>query len=207
MSAAGKVCTGFSLPYIAEYECNDGVISYSNGRKLARGVSVELSLDESDSDAFRADNQDAETEAGKFTSGTVNLTVDGLFADAEAQIQGLPTATDGWYDYDDRQNKPYLGIGYIARYQSEGVESFEPTILVKTSFNQIGKSHQTGEKTKNYQTQALSARILRGDDEYHTWKKIAEEDYATEAEAEAAIKEVFNISSSSGGGGASGGGG
>ena len=111
-------------------------------------------------------------------------------------IMGLPAAgeNDDFLTYDDDQVVPYVGVGYIARYQSEGVTTFCPTIIVKTQFNQLQSSHATSEEQKNYQTQTLSAAILRGDDAKHSWKKIAKEDYDTEAEAEAVIKEVFGIS-------------
>ena len=135
--------------------------------------------------------------AGTFTGGTLNLTVDGLFQEAEQMIMGLPapdTESD-WLDYDEDQEVPYVGVGYIARYQSEGVTTFCPTIIVKAQFNQLQNSHATSEEQKNYQTQALSAAILRGDDTKHKWKRVAKEDYATEAEAEAAIKTALNIAS------------
>ena len=197
MAAAGKVCTGFSLPYVAKYACNDGVISYSEGRKLARGVDVSIEPDSAEDNVFHADNVAAETDAGTFTGGTLNLTVDGLFQEAEQMIMGLPapdTESD-WLDYDEDQEVPYVGVGYIARYQSEGVTTFCPTIIVKAQFNQLQNSHATSEEQKNYQTQALSAAILRGDDTKHKWKRVAKEDYATEAEAEAAIKTALNIAS------------
>lgn len=195
MAAAGKVCTGFSLPYVAKYACNDGVISYTAGRKLARGVDVSIEPDSSEDGAFYADNVAAETDAGTFTGGTANVTVDGLFQDAEKLIMGLPAAGSGenWLTYDDNQVVPYMGFGYIARYQSEGVVTWCPTILLKVQFSQIQSSHATSEETKNYQTQALSASIMRADDADHSWKKVANEDYETEAEAEAAIKEFFGI--------------
>lgn len=197
MAAAGKVCTGFSLPYVAKYACADGVISYSSGRKLARGVDVSIEPDSAEDNVFHADNVAAETDAGTFTGGTLNLTVDGLFQEAEQMIMGLPTpdTESDWLDYDEEQEVPYVGVGFIARYQSEGVTTYCPTIIVKVQFNQLQSSHATSEEQKNYQTQALSAAILRGDDTKRKWKRVAKEDYATEAEAEAAIKTALNIAS------------
>ena len=116
MSVAGRVVTGYSKPKIADYACTAGVISYSNGMTLARGVSVEISVDEGDSNNFYADNQLAESDSGAFTSGTATLTVDGLKANAEKSIQGLPTADDdGFLNYnDDRRDIGHNAIRLIA---------------------------------------------------------------------------------------------
>ena len=38
--AAGYVTTGFSLPYVAKYAASGTTVTYSNGQKLARGVSA-----------------------------------------------------------------------------------------------------------------------------------------------------------------------
>ena len=43
--ANGRVCTGFSKPYVALYNEASGVITYSGGMILARGVSVEIEPD------------------------------------------------------------------------------------------------------------------------------------------------------------------
>lgn len=196
MSAAGRVVTGYSKPKIADYSCTGGVISYTNGMSLARGVDVDISPEESDADGFYADNQLAESDDGVFTSGTLGLTVDGLKPDAEKSIQGLPVADeDGFLNYNDKQKKNYKGFGYITRYQSDGEVTFVPTIVVKTKFNQIGRTAKTQEESKDYQTQPLTARIFRGDDADHTWLRVSETEYDTEAEAEAVIDEIFGITS------------
>ena len=92
MSAAGKVCIGFSKPYVAVYTNSGTTITYSDGRVLARGVDVSIEPETSDDNKFYADNTEAETDAGTFSGGTLSLTVDGLHQDAEALIMGLPAA-------------------------------------------------------------------------------------------------------------------
>ena len=37
MSAAGKVCTGFSKPYVAKYSNDGGAVTYSGVMQLAPG--------------------------------------------------------------------------------------------------------------------------------------------------------------------------
>ena len=183
MSAAGKVLTGFSLPYVAKYTTG----SYSNLQKLARGVDVTISPEASEDNKFYADNQEAENANGVLTGGTVDMTVDGLKTAAERFIMGLPTtASDGFTAYDDDQNIPYVGIGYIARYMSDGQETFVPTLIVKAKFNQIESNAATQEEEIDWQTQALSAQIYRGDDTKHTWKFVGS-DYSSESAAESAL--------------------
>lgn len=186
--AAGRVAIGFSKPYVADYVNNSGTISFANARVLARGVGVQIDPDTSDDNVFYADNQAAEADTGSFTGGSITLTVDGLFTDAARFLYGLaPEDASGWVAYDDRMAHGYKAIGYIGKYMSDAVISYVPTIIVKTSFNQPGEELNTQEDEIDWQTTELSGRILRGDDEYHTWRFITEEGYATEAEAEAAL--------------------
>lgn len=186
--ANGKVCTGFSKPWVAKYTASAGTITYSDAMPLARGVDVQISPNTNSDNNFYADNQLAESDAGTFTGGTLTLTVDGLFIAAERYLMGLPTAgEDGFTAYDDDQQVPDVGVGYIARYMSAGVTTFVPTVLVKTKFNQIESNAATQEDQIDWQTEQLTANIMRGEDAKHTWKYIGN-DYNTEEEAEAALK-------------------
>lgn len=193
MAAAGRVLTGFSLPYVAKYSESSGTISYSSGQLLARGVDVTISPDTSDSNIFYADNQAAENAGGLFTGGTVSLTVDGLLDAAEKLITGISTAdADGFLCYNDDVAPPYVGIGFIARYMSDGATSYVPYILPKCRFNFHEVNAATQEEGIDWQTQALEATIFRADDAKHTWKKMGGPQ-TTEASAEAKIKTAFSI--------------
>ena len=185
--AAGRVRTGFSLPVVAIYTNTDGVVSYSDTQQLARGVSVSLEVDTTDDNNFYADNVVAESDSGSFESGTVTLTVDGLFQAAEQLIMGLPKAdTDGFMAYNASQNKPYVGVGYLVRYRSGGVTTWVPTVLPKVMFADPGEEVETSEDTTNFQTQDLEGSIYRDDTDDANWKYIGAE-YATEATAYAAL--------------------
>lgn len=193
MSAAGKVCVGFSKPYVAVYANSGTTVSYSDGRVLARGVDVSIEPETSDDNKFYADNTEAETDAGTFSGGTLSLTVDGLHQDAESLIMGLPAADQsGWISYGDSQTVPFVGVGYIAKYMSGGEITYVPTVIPKVVFNQISNAHATSEDSLNFQTQALTAQIKRADDADRSWKYLGEPQ-TTEALAEAAIKTKFGI--------------
>lgn len=191
--ANGRVCTGFSKPWVAKYNADGGNISFSDARILARGVSVNVEAESSDDNNFYADNQLAESASGVFVGGTLTLTVDGLFTAAERFIMGLPEAgADGFVAYGDSQNTPYIAAGYIARFMSGGVTTYVPTVVVKTKFNVPSVDIATQEDEIDWQTQELTAAIMRGDDTNHTWKYIGS-DYNTEEEAEAALKAKLGV--------------
>lgn len=200
MATEGKVCTGFSLPYVAQYTNTEGAVTYSNGQKLARGVSVSVEPEVGDNNNFYANNIVAETVGGKFTGGTVTLTVDGLLQNAEKFILGLPTASTitvgtasvDIYKYGDEAVAPYVGIGFIARYMSDGATTYRPVVLRKARFNQPNEEHNTQEEDIDFQTQELEAVLMRDDTDNHDWKWVGA-DQATEADAENVIKAILNI--------------
>ena len=193
MAAAGKVLTGFSLPYVALYAESNGTITYSSGQKLARGVEMTITPESGgDDNIFYADNQSAESASGAFAGGTLSLTVDGLLDTAEKLVYGLPAASGDWYSYNDDQAVPYVGFGAIARYMSDGVTTYTAIVLPKVRFNALELSAATQEDEIDWQTQALEATIFRADDAKHTWRKLSEPQ-ATEAAAEALIKTMFSI--------------
>ena len=198
MSAAGKVCTGFSMPYVAKYSNVGSVVTYSGVMQLARGVSVSLSLDTTDDNVFHADNVSAEAAAAIFAGGTATLTVDGLLAAAEKFILGLPettkvTAGEEQVDvshYGDGMEIPYVGIGFIVRYQSGGVVTYAPVVLTKARFQQPGLDAATQEESIDWQTQELTAMLMRDDTTNHDWKLVGA-DQSTEAAAEEVLKAIL----------------
>ena len=194
--ANGQVTTGFSKPYVALYTCEEGVITYSNGQPLARGVEVNVEAESSEDNNFYADNQEAESDSGKFTGGTISLTVDGLLTAAERLIMGLPEAVGGWMDYDDEQQIPEVGIGFIRRVMSGGVTSYIPYILVRAVFSQLPVGAATQEEEIDWQTTELSATLKRGQDAKHRWKRVGE-NCETEDAAEAMIRAALGISTTS----------
>lgn len=200
MAVNGRVVTGFSCPMVGKYTATGSTITYSEQTVLARGVSVSFEVESSDENRFYADNQVAETAPGSFTSGTVTLTVDGLFSDAKKLIFGLPdpaassTPDAGFVKYGDSMDVPYIGLGYIVRYQSDGVVTYVPQFLPKVRFSITGGEYNTQEDEIDWQTQELTATIMRGDDENHTWFYDSATSYSTEAAAKAALASILGAS-------------
>lgn len=198
--ANGKVITGYSKPYVALYAANNGSPTYSGGIPLARGVDVSVEAETGDSVNFYADNVLAESVGGVFTGATITMTVDGLKDAARRLIMGLPEPTSltvgsntvDVFEYDDRQNIPYVGIGFIIRYMEQGVTTYQPVVFTKAAFSVDGIEAATQEEEVEFQTTELEASLLRDDSTNHIWKRIAA-DQTTEAAAEAVIRTMLNI--------------
>ena len=195
--ANGRVITGFSLPYVAEYGTTTGTqgveLDYSNGAILARGVSVSLSVDSADDNNFYADNVLAESAVGAFGGAELTLTVDGLFDASTKLILGLPSADgNGWTHYGDDMDTPYVGVGFIVRYMSAGVTSYVPVVLHKCKFKVPNTEANTQEDEIDWQTQELTAAVMRDDTSNHEWKVVGSA-VSTEAAAENLIKSYLSI--------------
>ena len=198
--ANGKVITGYSKPFVALYNNNEGTITYSSGMPLARGVDVSVEAETGDAVNFYADNVMAESVGGVFTGATITMTVDGLKDAARKLIMGLPNAetlTVGSesvdiYTYDDRQNIPNVGIGFVIRYMESGVTTYQPVVFTKASFSVDGLDAATQEEEIEFQTTELEASLMRDDSEHHAWRKIGA-DQTTEAAAVNVVKALLNI--------------
>lgn len=199
--AAGKVVTGFSKPYVAKYNNNKGTITYTEGRVLARGVEVSIEPDTPSDNNFSADNVTAETAPGIFTGGTCTLTVDGLLTASERFIMGIPepkpvnidgTKTVEVMDYGDNMTIPYMGVGFLVRYQSNGNVEYVPMILTKTRFHTTGTSAATQDGDIDWQTQELTTDLMRDDSPNRNWKRVAQ-GFETELEAEDVLKKLLGI--------------
>lgn len=196
--ANGKVCTGFSMPFVALYSASNGTVTYSGGIPLARGVSVSLDVEGSSDNDFYADNVLAETDTQSFSNGTVTLTVDGLKDAARKLITGVTTTKSVTVDsssvefevYDDAQVVPYVGVGFVARYMEAGVTTYVPYIINKVKFNPEGLEAETQGEDIDWQTAELEGDIMRDDSSAHAWKMIGA-DQTTEEAAVAAIQAIL----------------
>ena len=201
--ANGKVCTGFSMPWVATYAESQGTVTYSGGIPLARGVDVSISIESDSDNNFYADNVLAETDRQAFSSGTLTLTVDGLKDAARKLISGVSTVesvtvTTGTavsFDvYDDQASVPYVGVGFVVRYMEDGTTSYVPVIIRKCKFSDPEITAATQEENIDWQTQSLEATIMRDDTANHAWRMIGVAQ-TTEAAAYNAIKAVLKAGS------------
>lgn len=176
------VTTGFSEPYIAKYSNTGTTVSYSGGMKLGRGVSMSIEVESADDNNFYADDIVAETETGTMTSASATVTVDGMEPEVAAFALGLPAATQETigespvdvYDYDDRMNPPFLGLGVLQRVMLNGVQYWVPIVFTKVKMNNPSDEANTQEDQIDWQTQELEMTILRDDSANRRWKRVFE---------------------------------
>ena len=176
------VTTGFSEPYIAKYSNTGTTVSYSSGMKLGRGVSMSIEVESADDNIFYADDIVAETETGTMTSASATVTVDGMEPGVAAFALGLPDATNESigddtvevYDYDDRMNPPFLGLGVLRRVMLNGVQYWVPIVFTKVKMNIPSDEANTQEDQIDWQTQELEMTILRDDSANRRWKRVFE---------------------------------
>lgn len=198
--AAGRVITGFSHPVAALYNPPGGPGTYSDGRVIARGVSMSMDVTTAADNDFFADNAVAESESGIFTDGTLTLVLDGMHPEAERFVLGLEAPKE--VDVGGQKiklsgtgtaaNPPYVGVGMIIEYKSNGHNIYVPVYFPKGKFRQAGMSAQTRQGSINWQTQEMTVDLHRDDTADHHWKEVGE-DCATEAEAIAILNAVLNV--------------
>lgn len=187
-AASGRVATGFSKPYVAKYIASGTSVIYQGARRLARGVNVNVQPESSDDNNFYADNQAAESASGLFTGGTVELEVDGLFTSSYNYIMGIEDVAEGWTADGNKSEVPYVGIGFIVRWMSAGVTTYQPIVIAKCKFSVPEEERATQEDEIDWQTTTLSAAMMRDDTTEEAWRYRGA-DFATEAEAETALVE------------------
>lgn len=174
------VTIGFSEPYVAKYSFSGGNVTYSGGMKLGRGVNMTIEANIAEDNDFFADDVVAESETGAVTSLNGTMTIDGMEPEVAAFVLGLPEATQeeinkeqvDVYDYDDRMNAPYLGLGGLRMVQMKGVKYWEPWVLTKVKISIPNEEMKTKEDQIDWQTQEIPVPILRDDTDNRRWKRV-----------------------------------
>lgn len=195
------VTTGFRNIYVAKYSNTGSTVNYTGFQKLARARGFSLDVGTSDDNSYYADDTLAETESGaSFSSGTLELTVDGLTGEEEALLFGIETSSSTVQvsekpvtevRFGDSLNPPFMGVAGIKRYQLNGVVTYRPIVLPKVQFTLGTDEAETGEDTINWQDQTLKANIMRDDTAEHNWKRMPKDNFSTLADAIAYIEAIL----------------
>lgn len=185
------VITGFSRIHVAVYSNSDTTVTYTKVQELARARAMTLSIETAKENPFYANNMLVEVEPAMFTSGSADIEVDGLSPEEEGLILGLTAemvAEVEEYHFGDNVKPPYMGIGAVIRKKMNGADTYFPYVLPKARFNLPEVAAKTQEESIDWQSQKLTAVVMRDDTANHVWQIIPKAGYATEAEAVAWIK-------------------
>lgn len=196
---------GLSKPYYAKYSWDGSQIIYSGGGVLGKYTEVSIDIEDADDNILYADNGPAESDTS-FAGGTVTITTDDLSPDAMVEALGLSTTaitaegvtTTGaeWLEFNDDQNVPYLALAGIVKRKVRGAIKWQAFALPKIKFSNPSLAVTTQGETIEWQTQEMNAEILRADDTKHGWFRLSSY-LNSEAEAEAAIKQMLEIATAS----------
>ena len=192
---------GLSKPYYATYANASGTVSYSSGGVMGKATEANIEIETSDDNNLYGDNAIAETDR-QFTGGTLTLSTTDLSQEVSKAILGLTeqalTDITGVTDesvmeliYDDTQNTPYLGVGFIVKKKVDGAIKWRGIVLTKVMFSIPADAATTQGESIEWQVPELSATIMRDDSATHMWKREAT--FTTEAQAEAYIKDRLDI--------------
>lgn len=195
------VGSGFSKPYVALYSGSGGKDTYTNGMSLGGGVGYSDSIEVADDNDFYADNRVDETESGVFTSGEATITVNYLSPEAAKMVLGLTNQTTvgsvQWDDYDDDTTPPDIGYGHVKQVVENGATKYAAFILPRVKMALPSESAETRGESIDWQTQELTATIMRSLNGKHKWRSIPPKFFDTEDEAAAAV--VAYLSQTAGG--------
>lgn len=192
---------GVSKPYYAKYSVVGGQVSYSNGGIMGKMTELDIEIETSEDNNLYGDNGVAESDR-TFSNGTVTAATTDLSQEVSRDILGLteqtleeiPGVTDTDVKelvFDDNQQTPYLGCGFIIKKMVNHKTYWRAIVLTKVMFSVPSDSATTQGESIEWQTPELSGTIMRDDSETHMWKR--ESTFTTEAQAEAYIKHRLNI--------------
>lgn len=185
---------GLSKPVCANYTAVGNAVTYSDAYAADKAVEYSFEADVAEDKDLYADNQVAETAAGRFMSGKLTLKTADLTPELSKKILGLKTVTRQVGEetvtevvYDDDQVAPYLGFGIIEEHQIDNKTGYLPVVFPKIRFSIPEDAATTRGDEVDWQTKEISGTVVRSDqvdDNYnHPWKITPQKMYDTEAEA------------------------
>ncbi len=185
---------GLSKPVCANYTAVGNAVTYSDAYAADKAVEYSFEADVTEDKDLYADNQVAETAAGRFVSGKLTLKTADLTPELSKKILGLKTVTRQVGEetvtevvYDDDQVAPYLGFGIIEEHQIDNKTGYLPVVFPKIRFSIPADAATTRGDEVDWQTKEISGTVVRSDqvdDNYnHPWKITPQKMYDTEAEA------------------------
>lgn len=192
---------GASQPKYAVYNNNNGQVTYSDGGTIARLVQVDVDIEAANDNDFRSDNS-IDCSDSTFGGGTLSMTTNDLLQQVSKVILGLKSQPIGTIEgitdqdveeliYDNTQESPYLGIGFVIKHKNKSGITWRAVILRKVQFDIPADAATTQGETIEWQTPELTGHIYRDDTESEAWKQEAT--FSSEGQAIKYINNRLNI--------------
>lgn len=182
---------GLSKPYYAKYSAGNGTPTYSDLTSMGMVTEFSLAVDGKDPAILYADNGAAESVA-TFGGGTATLGVHKLTLSDLTDLLGQSYVASTGATFKADVNAPYMGLGVIAMNISGGAITYSVIVLYKVQCKQPDVTLVTKGDSVEYQVPSLEFTILRDDSADAKWM-FEQDGYATEADAEAALKTALGI--------------
>lgn len=183
---------GLSKPYFAVYSASGTTVTYSNGGLIGKYTEMNIEVESADDNILYADNAAAESDK-TMTGGSFTMSTDNLSLTTIQKILGVTAGTtqNPWTVFDDTQTVPYLGVGGIIKKRVSNADVWVAFVLDKIQFATPSIAAVTQGESIEWQTQELTATIMRSDATNHPWFRMQE--CSTEALAETAVKTFLSI--------------
>ena len=182
---------GLSKPFYAKYAASGTTVTYSNGGSIGKAVSANIAIDGKDPTILYADNGPAES-AGTFGGGTLTLGVDRLDLSVATALLGFTAAAENAPTvFSADAVAPYVGVGLVVKSVEDGTAVYRAVVLYKVQFKLPDFDWTTQGESIEFATPELEAAILRDDTAAAKWGSL--QDFATEADAVAAVKTALSI--------------
>ena len=187
---------GLAYLYIAPFKSHtDGQKPvYEKGMEAARMISVDLTFDKSEAEAY-ANNVLVESE-NTITGGSLTLEVDHFSGDARVMALGVSKVQDGDSYVFRTRNKatPYVGAGMIQVEQVDGKVDYIATWIYKTQFNTQGISASTKGKNTEFKSTQATGKFMGVKVDAEEAAFIDERHFESIGDAQGWLKQLAGIS-------------
>lgn len=147
-------------------EAQDGTPSYSDGQKMGKAVSANVSIT-NNSAMLYGDDALAESDTS-FANGTITLGVTDDDDTVFAPLLGH-TITDGEVVKTSSDTAPYVGVGRILTKMVNGVRKYKVNFLYKVKFSEPSNEESTKGETVEFSTPSIEGIVSTLSDSKGTW--------------------------------------
>ena len=147
-------------------EAQDGTPSYSNGQKLGKAVSANVSITNNNATLY-GDDALAESDTS-FASGTCTLGVTDDDDTVFAPLLGHEIE-DGEVVKTSSDTAPYVGVGRILTKMVNGAYKYKVNFLYKVKFSEPSNEENTKGETVEFSTPSIEGMVSTLSDNKGTW--------------------------------------